>query len=210
MAKTAAAAAAAAGGVESGGLLPPSGAPPGASAGGVALSPASIPPSIGHVRGAHVKIRACNTIKLSPLVGLDGGLDEGSSKNDAGDDDGGNGGNGGNTGGGGVGDNFTSGLLVASVSECDSSAFGDEDSGRSGGEESEGSDITDDEDDEGDELSGSKRRGSSYDARPRVRSTASQQCMELANTFASDVTMGGSPAHSSLAQRMAVVSSPGF
>ncbi|CAM9385861.1 unnamed protein product, partial [Ectocarpus sp. 12 AP-2014] len=101
-------------------------------------------------------------------------------------------------------DNFTGGLLVASVSECDSSAFGDEDSGRSGGEESEGSDTTDDEDDAEDELNGSGRHGTLYDARPRVRSVVSQQYMELENTFASDVTMGGSPAHSSLVQRMAV------
>ncbi|CAM9937510.1 unnamed protein product, partial [Ectocarpus sp. 13 AM-2016] len=212
MAKAAAAAAAAVGGGESVGPLSPAGAPPDAGAGGAELSPASPSPNDGHVRGAHVKIRVCNTIKLSPLVGLDGGLNEGSGMNDTGNNDRGNGGNTGGGGGGadGGGDNFTGGLLVASVSECDSSAFGDEDSGRSGGGESEGSDTTDDEDDAEDELNGSKRHGTLYDPRPRVRSAVSQQYMELENTFASDVTMGGSPAHSSLVQRMAAVGSPEF
>lgn len=105
--------------------------------------------------------------------------------------------------------NFGGGLLVASVSECDSSAFDD---GLDEGEASDGSlgaeDDTEDSDN-GSDTGGERlrqRHGSVYEDRFRQRSPASQQFMALADTVASDVAKGGSTAHSHLIQRMTLVS----
>lgn len=165
-----------------------------------------------HARSAHVKLQACTTIRLSPLMSMHdssndgtGGFSEDGNRTTGGSDGSGDC----NGGGGGGSGTLSGGLLVASVSECDSSAFGDDFDGgdTSGGllqpdEESEDSD-------DGDDISSEKlahRQSNSYEDRFRCRSSISQQFMALADTVASDVARGDSPAHSNLIQRMTLVS----
>lgn len=181
--------------------------PPNVAGAAEAPSRAGVP---DHARSAHTKLQGCSTIKLSPLVGLD--CKGGSDIDELGDDDGREKGGDSSTGGGNS-DGFGRGLLVTSVSECSSSGGGGG-QGYFGTEESfDEEDDDDDEDDEGeveeeeDVVDVANRRGSAYDDRSkRNQSVVSQQLMELADTVASDVTMGGSPTHSNLIQRMAVVS----
>ena len=124
-----------------------------------------------------------------------------------------NGGGGGDDGGGD--DQFAGGLLVASVSECDSSAFGEDPNAFRGAEsdmeEVEYSDDSDDSDEAEDDSNAraEQRRSSVYDERmKRPRSAASLQYTALADKVASDVALGGSPAQSNIIQRMTIVSFP--
>lgn len=189
----------------------------------VAGSSSSPAIAVSHARSTYTKLQACSTIKLSPVVGMGGSYDDihefcdddvrdtGSARSNA---SGGSGGGGGDSGGGASG-----GLLVASVSECDGSTFGSDDYSQPEGRYTEGDihddgDDDDDDDDNGDGDNSSvsvanrlQRLGATYDERlKRNRSTASKQIMEVADMVASDVAIGGSPAHSNLIKRMTVVS----
>ena len=153
---------------------------------------------LNHARSAHIKLQACTTIKLSPLTSMNDGNNGLGSDGDR--PNGGGGGGSSDRSGGSA--NCGGGLLVASVSECDSSTF-DDDFGERGGSAEEDSDTDDDKEAED---AFAQRKGSSYEDRFRQRSPASQQFMKLADTVASDVAKGGSPAQSHLIQRMTLVS----
>ncbi len=196
---TAAAAAAAA--AAAGGATPPLRNP--ASEVGASPAPATV-----HAHNAHIKMHACSTITLSPLTALGGSAEEGSRdrRSDSGLL---------NNGSRGDGDSqLTGGLLVASVSECDSSAFGEDHwlAGRADddSEEREDSDDSGDDSDDGEDGSGdaAERRPSGvYEERlKRPRSAASMQYTALADTVASDASLGGTPTQSNIIQRMTIVS----
>lgn len=198
---------------------PPSGGSNGGS------SPPNRPESpSSHARSAQIKLQACTTIKLSPLMVMNDAGDGGNNGFDERGDQppsGGGGGGGGSSARSGGSGSFGGGLLVASVSECDSGVFGDEcdssafgdgfsEGGASGGGladvEEDGDSDTDDDKEPDLAPPVAQRHGSVYEDRFRQRSAASQQFMELADTVASDVAKGGSPAHSHLIQRMTLVS----
>lgn len=174
--------------------------PPGTGTAARSSSPTS---AMSHISSTRIKLQACSTIKLSAVVGM-GDLDD--DVHEFGDDDvrpnssarsrAGSGESG--VGGGSV----CGGLLVASVSECDGSNLGGDGCSSSGEEVSEDGS----EDDSYGSSDAAAKRLRTCGPPARNRSTVSQQLLEVADMVASDVAMGGSPAHSNLIKRMTVVS----
>lgn len=185
--------------------------------------PASTPAPHASTRvTALPKGHRCNTIKLSPIVGLslgdaarlDGSGAAGGDGRSPGDAHGALKGNDSSTGGGQGISTFAEGVIEGGLSVASVSPIKNRGDSRSGSDSSEDSDFFDDDGDvgpgDGGGDGGGEDRGKGMVLNHR-QSVASLQFKSLMDTAASDpAAAGGSAAHSNLIQRVSIVSTSSF